>query len=150
MSSSIKEKPETILVVDDNEAVLKTVVAILERASFRVLSAVGGVEALQVAGKTEGKIDLLLSDVEMPQMSGPDLGQTLKKQRLDIRVVLMSGGPNESQRVHKCVSAYIQKPFAPKTLVASIEHVLHSPDRSEPGGQEADGGKDSEYQGRSS
>jgi len=70
------------------------VAAILKRANFRVLVANSGPDALKVAGKTDGKIDLLLSDVDMSQMSGPDLGETLKKTRLDLRVMLMSGGAN--------------------------------------------------------
>lgn len=127
MSASARETPETILVVDDNESVLKTVVAILERASFNVLSAVGGREALRVAEGTHGKIDLLLSDVEMPEMSGPDLGETLKKERLDMRVMLMSGAANTNLMVLNYVSGYIQKPFVPKKLVQSVEDVLHAP-----------------------
>jgi two-component system, cell cycle sensor histidine kinase and response regulator CckA len=133
MSFSIKEPLETILVVDDNEAVRRTVIAILERASFKVLSAVGGPEALELAGKTEGKIDLLLSDVQMPQMSGPDLGQLLKKERLDMRVMLMSGEANVNVLVLNYVAAYIQKPFVPKKLVEKVVDVLHSPNGSQPG-----------------
>ena len=67
---------ETILVVDDNEEVLEFVVAILKRAAFQVLSAHDGAGAIEVAKQTEGRIDLLLSDVDMPLMSGPDLGKS--------------------------------------------------------------------------
>src|SRR5580692_7401770 len=62
---------ETILVVDDNEAALKVVVEILKRAHFKVLSAADGAGAVELATRTEGRIDLLLSDVDMPLMSGP-------------------------------------------------------------------------------
>ena len=91
-SSSPKETLETILVVDDNEDVLKVVVKILERANFRVLSASSGPDAIKLAEETSGKIHLLLSDVDMPLMSGPDLGELLKKTRPDMHVMLMSGG----------------------------------------------------------
>jgi hypothetical protein len=62
---------ETILVVDDDKMVLKLVVAILERANFRVPSADGGANAIKLAEETEGPIHLLLSEVDLPQMPGP-------------------------------------------------------------------------------
>lgn len=85
-------KPETILVVDDDPDVLRVVVAILKLAKFRVLSTDSGANAVELSEGTEEKIDLLLSDLNMPEMSGPDLGELLKKARPDIRVMLMSGG----------------------------------------------------------
>ena len=133
---------ETILVVDDNAAILKVVVGILRRAHFRVLSARDGAEALERANKTEGRIDLLLSDVDMPLMSGPDLGLMLKKTRPDLRVMLMSGGENGNLLVLNYGWAFIQKPFVSAKLVRMITEVLHSPDRSQPGGQEFDSRKD--------
>src|ERR1700680_2650652 len=92
MTSSPKGTLETILVVDDNEDVLKVVVQILKEANFRVLSATSGPDALKLAEETNGKIHLLLSDVDMVPISGPDLGETMKKSRLDMHVMLMSGG----------------------------------------------------------
>jgi two-component system cell cycle sensor histidine kinase/response regulator CckA len=83
---------ETILVVDDNDVILSVVVQLLERANFQVLSAGNGADAIELAKETKGRIDLLLSDVDMPLISGPDLGLTLKKTRPDLRVMLMSGG----------------------------------------------------------
>ncbi len=133
---------ETILVVDDNEAVLRTVVAILERAKFRVLSADCGSDAINLAAQTEGTIHLLLSDVDMPEMSGPDLGETLKKTRPEIHVMLMSGGANGNLLVLNYGWAFIQKPFVPAKLVQMINAVLDSPDRSQFGGQEFDTRKD--------
>jgi len=85
---------ETILVVDNDKAVLKSVVTLLEGANFRVLSANGGANAIKLTKETEGPIHLLLSEVELPEMSGPELGKTLKKNRADIHVMLMSGQEN--------------------------------------------------------
>ena len=85
---------------------------------------------------------MLLSDVEMPEMSGPDLGQELKKTRPDIHVMLMSGGANGNLLVLNYGWAYIQKPFVPTKLVQMINDVLHSEDRSQLGGQEFDSRKD--------
>ena len=142
MSASLKGTLETILVVDDNEVVLEVVVAILKAQNFRVLSADSGPAALKLAAETTGTIDLLLSDVEMPEMSGPDLGQALKKTRPDIHVMLMSGWITGSLLVLNYGWAYIQKPFVPVKLVQMVNDVLHTQDRSQLGGQEFDVRKD--------
>ncbi len=118
------------------------VVSFLERAHFRVLSAKDADTAIELARKTEYKIDLLLSDVDMPKMSGPDLGQALKKSRPDLRVMLMSGGADGSLLVLNYGWAFIQKPFLPMKLIQMVTDVLHSPDRSQLGGQEFDSRKD--------
>ena len=85
---------------------------------------------------------MLLSDVEMPQMSGPDLGEMLKKSRPDMHVMLMSGGSNGNLLVLNYGWAYIQKPFVSEKLVRMVTDVLHSPNRSQLGGQEFDSRKD--------
>jgi len=144
MPPSLKGTVETILVVDDNPLVLKMVVAVLEAERFIVLSADNGPSALKLADKTTETIDLLLSDVEMPQMSGPELGEALKKTRPDMHVMLMSGGANGSLLVLNYGWAYIQKPFVARKLVQMVNNVLHSPDRSQPGGDEFDSRKDRE------
>src|SRR6185369_5480550 len=131
-----------ILVVDDNESVLKVVVEILERERFRVLSAASGTAAIQLAEQTDERIDLLLSDVEMPGMSGPDLGEALKRARPNMHVMLMSGGTNGNLLVLNYGWAYIQKPFVAEKLVQMINDVLHTRNRSQPGGQEFDSRKD--------
>ena len=92
--------------------------------------------------QTEGQIDLLLSDVDMPLMSGPDLGEALKKARPNMHVMLMSGGSNGNLLVLNYGWAFIQKPFVSTKLVQMVTDVLHSPDRSQVGGQEFDSRKD--------
>jgi two-component system cell cycle sensor histidine kinase/response regulator CckA len=134
----LTSKLETILVVDDNAMLLKVVAEILRHANFQVLSADSGANAIELAKETEGRIDLLLSDVDMPQMSGPDLGVMLKKTRPDLHVMLMSGGDNGNLLVLNYGWAFIQKPFVSTRLVEMIIAVLRSPDRSQPGGQEFD------------
>jgi DNA-binding NtrC family response regulator len=142
MPGSLGGALETILVVDDNEAVLGAVVAVLEGEGFRVLSANSGPAALALAEGAGGRIDLLLSDVDMPEMSGPDLGENLKKVRPDMHVMLMSGGANGNLLVLNYGWAYIQKPFVSVKLVQMVNDVLHSPNRSQLGGQEFDSRKD--------
>jgi DNA-binding NtrC family response regulator len=135
---------ETILVVDDNAMVLKLVVEILRQAHFHVLSARNGPDAVELAKDTEERIDLLLSDVDMPQMSGPDLGLMLKKTRPDLHVMLMSGGASGNLLVLNYGWAFIQKPFVSAQLVQMINEVLHSPDREQAGGQGFDTRKDTQ------
>jgi len=142
MPGPLKETLETILVVDDNESVLKMVVSILEDANFKVLSASHGPGAIDLAEEQDWKIDLLLSDVDMPGMSGPDLGETLKRARPGMHVMLMSGGAEGNLLVLNYGWAFIQKPFVPLKLVQMVTEVLHSADRSQPGGQEFDSRKD--------
>jgi two-component system cell cycle sensor histidine kinase/response regulator CckA len=142
MSGSLKGTLETILVVDDHESLLNSVVAVLEHANFRVLSADSGANAIKLAAKTGGRIDLLLSDVDMPNMSGPDLGEALKKTRPDLHVMLMSGGASGNLLVLNYGWAFIQKPFIAAKLVEMVTDVLHSEDRSQLGGQSFDSRKD--------
>jgi|ERR1700678_3693933 DNA-binding NtrC family response regulator len=129
---TLKGIRETLLVVDDDESVLRVVVAMLEHANFRVFSAQNGAGAMKLAGEMELKIHLLLSDIDMPQMSGPDLASALKITRPDIRVMLMSGG-NNGLLVLSYGWAYIQKPFLNGKLVQMVTNVLHSEDRSQLG-----------------
>jgi two-component system cell cycle sensor histidine kinase/response regulator CckA len=140
--SLILRRSETILVVDDNETVLNSVVAVLQNAQFRVLSANGGASAVKLAKESDTQIDLLLSDVNMPGMSGPDLGEVLKKARPSMHVMLMSGGADGTLLVLNYGWAFIQKAFVPTKLVEMVTDVLHSPNRSQLGGQEFDSRKD--------
>ena len=142
MPDTLKAKLEIILVVDDNASVLRTVAEVLRGANFQVLSANSGANAIELAKQTEGRIDLLLSDVDMPGMSGPELGVILKKMRPGMRVMLMSGGDNGNLLVLNYGWAFIQKPFVATKLVEMIVAVVRSPDRSQPGGQEFDTRKD--------
>jgi DNA-binding NtrC family response regulator len=132
------EQGKTVLVVDDNRGVLDLVVNVLARAGFHVLSADSGPDAILMARAAVGRIDLPLSDVDMPHMSGPDLGQALKKERPDLHVMLMSGGPSGNLLVLNYGWAFIQKPFVPARLVAMVNDVLNSKDRSQVSGQEFD------------
>jgi two-component system cell cycle sensor histidine kinase/response regulator CckA len=142
---SIKGTLETILVVDDDPAVLKVVVAMLASAKFRILSAGSGAAALKVAAETPGKIDLLLSDVDMPGMSGPELGERLKETRPDMHVMLMSGGPGGNLLILNYGWVFVPKPFVAKKLIEMINHVLHSPNRSQSGGHSFDSRDDIDH-----
>jgi CheY-like chemotaxis protein len=115
--------------VDDDELVLEVVTAILKAQQFRVLSAHSAAAALKLAEASTETIDLLLSDVDMPEMSGPDLGEAMKKSRPAMHVMLMSGGSNGNLLVLNYGWAYIQKPLLAVKLVQMVNDVLHSQNR---------------------
>jgi CheY-like chemotaxis protein len=117
----------TILVVDDCDLVLEVLVAILKNAHFAVLEANNGFSALKLAAKYLGDIDLLLAAVEMPEMSGPYLGQELKKARPEIRVMLTCG--NILLGDFGC--ALIQKPFGSIKLIEMVNVTIHSTEKSD-------------------
>jgi two-component system cell cycle sensor histidine kinase/response regulator CckA len=131
MVGSLEEKAATILVVDDSEFVLKVVVLILRSAHFNVLQASNGPAALELAANYSGEIDLLLSDVQMPEMSGPTLGETMKEARPQLRIMLMSAFAGGDLLVLNYGWAFIQKPFVAVKLLEMVNAVLHTPDRSQ-------------------
>jgi DNA-binding NtrC family response regulator len=135
------EKLETILVVDDDDLVLSFVVKVLKTANFFVLQARNGPMAITLATGYAGRIDLLLSDVKMAGMSGPDLGEAIKQSRPDIHVMFMSGFSGGDLLVLNYGGACIQKPFVAARLVEMINVVLHTPDKSQ-GNRQYDTRKD--------
>ena len=81
---------------------------------------------MKLAADYAGRIDLLLSDVNMPEMSGPDLGDALKQARPDIHVMFMSGFSGGDLLVLNYGWAFIDKPSVPRQLVEMVNAVLHS------------------------
>jgi CheY-like chemotaxis protein len=117
---------ESILVVEDEEVVLKLVRSILERADYRVLTARNGADALRLMEEHREPVHLLLTDVVMPGMSGPQLVERLRERLPALRAVFMSGyaadampRPGEAGR-----TGFIQKPFTAAMLGAKLRQVL--------------------------
>jgi two-component system cell cycle sensor histidine kinase/response regulator CckA len=123
--------PETILVVDDTPLVLAGVSLVLKKAGFTVLSAASAEEAIKISLDFAGTIHLLLSDVMMPEMSGPDLATKLVEQRNDLRVMMMTGYAGGDLLILNYGWQLITKPCVPKILLEKVNSVLHSQDRSQ-------------------
>ena len=123
--AAAKYSLETILVVEDDPIVLKSVRCILEAAGFHVLTAANSTEAIQIESGFYETIHLLLSDVMMPDMSGPVISKILKKFRPEMRVMLMSGYPQDELALLNDGWQFIQKPFVPAKLVAKVNEMLH-------------------------
>jgi two-component system cell cycle sensor histidine kinase/response regulator CckA len=120
---------ETILVAEDEAGVRSLTREVLEKYGYTVLEAANGEEALKVAELHLGPLDLLLSDVVMPRMGGPELAQALLAQRPDVKVLYMSGytdHPMVRRGVVNAGVAFLQKPFTPTVLVSRIREVLEA------------------------
>jgi two-component system cell cycle sensor histidine kinase/response regulator CckA len=118
---------ETILVVDDEEAMRAIMADFLGQLGYNILSAAEGMQALKMAEEYSGTIHLLLTDVTMDGMSGPELAEALLQQRPAVKVVFVSGFPEGSvapDGVLKPGTVLLQKPFTIKLLSAKLREVL--------------------------
>jgi CheY-like chemotaxis protein len=118
---------ETVLIVEDEEAIRSLARRFLERRGYRVLDAHNGPDALRVAKKHNGPIHLLLTDVVMPLMSGREVAFQLAAERPDMKVVYMSGHTEDAIVHHGVLDegvAFLQKPFSQNALAAIVREVL--------------------------
>jgi PAS domain S-box-containing protein len=121
---------ETILLVEDQDQVRATAHAILTRNGYVVLSASSGDAALRLAEQHPGVIDLLLTDVIMPGMNGPDLARVLVGRQPDLRVLFTSGYIDRAvvrESVIEPGHRFIQKPFSPDSLLREVRLTLDVP-----------------------
>ncbi|MFN8062363.1 MAG: PAS domain S-box protein [Vicinamibacterales bacterium] len=118
---------ETILLVEDEESVRRVARLALRRRGFEVIEAANGFEAVAAASDGSTDIDLLISDVVMPDMSGPQLAATLRRARPELGVLFMSGYMEDAVLRHGVSStgdAFIEKPFTPSELVRKVRDAL--------------------------
>lgn len=119
--------PRTVLVVEDEPAVLTVVAEMLRRCGHVVLEAPGPGEALALAAAHPGPIDLLVSDVDLPVMGGRQLAGRMRAQRLGLRVLFMSGFGREELLRSGALdpsAPFLAKPFTADELVARVREVL--------------------------
>jgi two-component system, cell cycle sensor histidine kinase and response regulator CckA len=118
---------ETILLVEDDEAVRMLARVSLERAGYRVIQAGDPKEGLRVAGEFASPIHLLLSDVIMPESEGAPLFERLAPIRPGLRVLYMSGYADEAIVRHGMLTEgtpFLQKPFTPQSLAQKVRETL--------------------------
>ena len=132
----IKSKPvqtwdeigsETILLVEDEEVVRNLVREILEGNGYSVLEAAGGKAAMDICRSTTETIDLLLTDVIMPHMSGIELKKNVLKLMPDIKILLMSGYTDDAATAVDTFDSrtgFIEKPFTPDSLSRKVREIL--------------------------
>jgi len=120
---------ETILLVDDEEGLLRVISRMLTRCGYTVLTSSRPDEALQLCEQAKGKIDVLLTDVVMPGMNGLELARRVAEKFPDIEVMYMSGhAPTEAMRKELAQSShrFIPKPFELSNLLSALRNVLSS------------------------
>jgi CheY-like chemotaxis protein len=118
---------ETVLLVEDDEQVRVLAKVVLERSGFHVIAAAGCEEALKVEAAYNHPIQLLLTDVVMPRMSGRQLAGLLAKQRPSMKVLFMSGYTDDTVVHHGVLEAgvqFLQKPLTPEGLTRKVREVL--------------------------
>jgi PAS domain S-box-containing protein len=120
---------ETLLLVEDEDDVRALASEILQSSGYTVLEARHGNDALAVSSCHPGRIDLLLTDVVMPQLGGPELAERLLRLRPDTRVLFMSGYTDDM--IHRRVASQgfplLDKPFSPEALTRKVREALEPP-----------------------
>jgi len=123
---------ETVLVVEDEDAVRDLALEILEERGYAVMNATRGDEALRLMNERGSEVDLVLTDVVMPGLDGHQLAAALARTHPEVRILYMSGYAGEAIRHRGALpegAVVIQKPFSAQTLAARIREVLDA-DRS--------------------
>jgi CheY-like chemotaxis protein len=125
------EQRETILLVDDEPQVVNLVREMLVREGYQVLGFGDPKEALQEAKSTENQLDLLLTDIVMPELNGRELADRIKAKLPDLKVLYMSGFMKETILKYYGITVtgipFLQKPFTRETLARKVREVLDAP-----------------------
>ena len=123
---------ETILVVEDEDGIRSLIAEVLQRNGYTVLEASQGREALALVESRQGSIDLLVTDLVMPQMGGRELAEAIVASHPAIKVLYISGYPDKASAQGKAYppgSALMEKPFAPEALARKVRKMLDAPPR---------------------
>jgi CheY-like chemotaxis protein len=124
---------QTILVVDDEPMALKLVRSVLEKRGFHVLTSTSPREAIRLFETERDRIELLISDIVMPEMEGTRLASLLVAMNPELPVLFMSGFVTESEVADTrtiAQFAFIRKPFRPATLVQAVQKMLTGDDQT--------------------
>lgn len=122
--------PATILLVDDESAVRDISARVLRRGGYNVLTAESGPQAIRVMESHLGTVDLLLTDVVMPEMTGPDLALVLHARHPELRVIFCSGYVGDAtvrDYSGRQTAYFLDKPFSVVQITAMVERVLSTP-----------------------
>ncbi|HEY4248685.1 MAG TPA: PAS domain S-box protein [Lacunisphaera sp.] len=120
-------KKSTVLVVDDEELVLSVTTRILERNGYAVIAASGGAEALRRVNELGGSVDLVITDMMMPDMDGPALVAKLREGRLQLKIIGVSGLDFDLRKEEMRAQGFseiLRKPYDVATLVAAVRKQL--------------------------
>lgn len=135
LTSSADRETQTVLVVDDDEAVLSVAAKVLSRGGYSVISASGGHEALELAEAAEGQVSLLLSDLMMPEMSGRELGEIFEGRYPETPILYMSAYTEDEvilQGLRFSEVNFLPKPFTVDGLLLKAREVIEQGVRISP------------------
>ena len=120
---------ETILVVEDADSIRKMVCAMLAQAGYRCMEAADGEEAYRLIDGAPGVVDLVLTDVVMPRMGGPELARRVGRLRPELRIVFMSGYSEDPvvRSLERSASLFLAKPFTAQALLEKVRSALDAP-----------------------
>lgn len=126
-SGDTPRDPETVLIVDDDDVVRSLTYRILTMQGYKVLRAASPAEAREICEAFEGAIHLLLSEVFMPRINGPELVAMLLNQQPEMRVLYTSGYPKQTLLARSILTpdvAFLPKPFTPSDLIKTVRKLL--------------------------
>jgi CheY-like chemotaxis protein len=129
LETSVDERPRgtaTVLVAEDDAGLRQLMVRVLSRNGYHVLVAASGEEAVELARDAGASLDLLVSDVVMSELSGPELAKVLQGENAALRVLLTSGTADASvlEGLAPGTSAFMAKPFRPSALIDQVYELL--------------------------
>jgi signal transduction histidine kinase/CheY-like chemotaxis protein len=126
-AANVRHGSEAVLLVEDDEQVRGLTVSMLKRCGYKVYVAENGTEALRFCDQHTGKLDLLLTDVVMPGVSGPDLAKKMTQRYPELKILFMSGYTDDAMGDHGMLEegiALLQKPFTSQMLAERVRESL--------------------------
>jgi two-component system, cell cycle sensor histidine kinase and response regulator CckA len=124
----------TILLVEDEEGVRSVLSELLTGLGYTVLPASNGVEAVRIATDHHGTLDLVITDMVMPEMSGQELGRSLAQLRPDLRILYMSAFASNiyaPSALANALADFISKPFDLEDFVVKVRELMAAPPRAD-------------------
>jgi CheY-like chemotaxis protein len=123
----VQRGTESVLIVEDEQMVRELVTEILEAEGYEVMASHLGHDALRLSSEFPGALDLLITDVVMPEMSGRELAERLLKQHPETKLLFISGYTDDAimrYGISEAEMAFLQKPFTPDELIRKVREIL--------------------------
>lgn len=124
----VEERHVTVLVVEDDDTVRRLAARVLAKGGYSVVAAATGEEALKLCRGARGGIAVVLADVGLPDIRGPELGQRIRELEPAARIVFMSGhSPEDLEDVARLAHArFLPKPFDPEELLQAVQTAMEA------------------------
>jgi two-component system cell cycle sensor histidine kinase/response regulator CckA len=132
----VESQTRTILVVDDSETIRNLVSAILSQDGYRIIEAADGADALRIMDGRLTDLDLVITDVVMPNMGGPELARRIGRTRPELRTIFISGYLDDlaMREIESMPALFLPKPFTATGLLENVRTALKRPGNGLPDG----------------